>query len=157
MNLKLLIVLLCLMPVLYSSAAEKDWRKSATDKEKLQNVINVMPGASSIMLQMGQRYSNLYWAAKQGKWAFANYQLEEIEELIATLMITRPKRAATAGAFLKTAFTHLPVAIKNQDQQQFDKAFTEMRNRCMQCHIQNDHAYIVLAPVPRKGNSPILD
>jgi hypothetical protein len=51
------------------------------------------------MIEMGERYKNLYWAAKLSKWEFAQYQVEEMASLLERLQLTRPKRAATAQQF----------------------------------------------------------
>ncbi|MDH5445431.1 MAG: hypothetical protein OEY52_07725 [Gammaproteobacteria bacterium] len=152
---KFLPVLMAL--VIPSIAVAEDWRKGDDNQQKLDNVVKVIPGASTIMLQMGERYRNMYWAGKQGKWTFAEYQLEEIEELIKTLIITRPKRAVTAEHFLKEAFTELSPAIRQKNWPVFNKAFLHMRKACVECHAQNQHAYITLSATPSKGNSPVLD
>ena len=141
----------------YADSQVNDWRKTGTDKQKLDNVVKVIPGASNIMLQMGQRYNNLYWAAKQEKWEFAQYQIEEMESLVKTLIITRPKRAATAKTFQATAFKLYPQAIEGKNKKKFFRAFEHMRNQCMICHSENDHAFIILSAKPSKGNSPVLD
>ncbi len=142
---------------LNQTVSAADWRHKADSSNKLNNLIQVMPGASVIMQQMGERYRNLYWAAKQGKWEFAEYQIEEMQDLIETLTITRPKRAKTATKFMQTAFTLFPAALKEKNWQRFSTAFENMQKQCMICHVANDHAFIVLPEQPRMGNSPVLD
>lgn len=136
--------------------AADDWRKSADQETKVKNLVKVMPGASDIMLQMGERYKNLYWAGEQKKWKFAEYQVEEMEALINTLIITRPKRAKTAKEFLATGFSQFHEAIEHQDWARFEKAFQHMRTECMTCHAKNDHSFIVLPKKPPMGSSPVL-
>ncbi len=144
---------------LASSAAPvaDDWRKGASDDEKLAHLTEVMRGASNLMIEMGERYKNLYWAAKQGKWAFAEYQREEMQDLVETLTITRPGRAATAQVFLDEGFRALDEALPSKDWGRFNAAFEAMRGQCMTCHQANDHAFIELPAVPPMGTSPILD
>ena len=151
---------LCLLLTLstnISYANGADWRKSGSDEEKLKKIIKVIPSTSDIMFQMGERYKNLYWAAKQGKWDFAEYQLEEMESLLKTLMITRPKRKETARNFLDYGFNGYEDAIKNKDWGAFQKTFNNMRQACEHCHKQNRHAFITLQKTPIKGSSPVLD
>ena len=133
-----------------------DWRKNATTEEKVQQMIKVIPSASNIMIQMGERYKNLYWAAKMGKWEFANYQVEEMQELINTLQITRPKRAKTASEFLQAVFPAIPKSLESKQWTEFEAGFELLRQQCMQCHIKNDHAFITL-PIPKSANSPVLN
>ena len=52
------------------------------DAERLQKLVELVPGTAHWMIEMGDRDQNMYWAAKQGKWEFATYQSEEIEKLV---------------------------------------------------------------------------
>ncbi len=151
-----MILLMCFTAIVNAEETGDDWRTNASNKQKLQNLIAVMPGASVIMLQMGERYKNLYWAAKQNKWEFAQYQVEEMEDLINSLIITRPARAATAKDFKTAVFEILPKAIESQNWQNFEKTFETLRGQCMACHAKNDHAFITL-PIPKSANSPVLN
>lgn len=134
-----------------------DWRNTASDEEKMAKIIKALPGASTLMLQMGSRYQNLYWAAKQGKWEFAEYQLEEMEDLVKTLQITRPARAATAQTFLDTMYPRILEATAAKDWNTFQRAFTELHNACMQCHTDNDHSFVVIPYEPKWAPSPVLN
>jgi len=155
--MKYLLCFLLSINMASSYADSDDWRKSADDDEKLENVIKVIPSTSDLMFQMGHRYQNLYWAAKQGKWEFADYQIEEMQSLIKKLMITRPKRRETADNFLGYAFNGYEDAIENKDWPRFQKAFDKMRLACERCHKQNGHEFIKLQKTPAKGHSPALD
>ena len=134
-----------------------DWRKSGSDQNKLNHLVKALPGTSVHMLQVGERYRNLYWAGKLEKWQFANYQIEEIQELLKTVGITRPKRKSTANVFLDKAFTLFPAALENKNQQQFFKAFQKMRSECLSCHAANQHSFITLPIIPKKSNSLVLE
>ena len=151
-----LLLLLALTTLTGTNVNAADWRETATETDKIAKLLSVMPGASVIMLQMGERYKNLYWAAKQGKWAFAEYQIEEMEDLIETLKITRPTRAKTASEFQQLVFPAVPDAIKKHGWKTFAPAFEQLRNQCMACHAKNDHAFITL-PIPKSANSPVLN
>ncbi|MCK5090893.1 MAG: hypothetical protein KAR30_00045 [Gammaproteobacteria bacterium] len=133
-----------------------DWRKIADTEKQLSHLIKVIPGTADIMIQMGERYKNLYWAAKLDKWEFAAYQMEEMQSLIRKLMITRPKRTTSANIFLQNGFNKLPVAIEAKSWQQFRDAFANMRKECLACHIKNNHAFIRLPSVPPKGSGLAL-
>ncbi len=149
-----------LLVLTYSSAIaanDSDWRKNSSHEQKLINLVKVIPSTSDLMIQMGERYRNLYWAGKQGKWQFAQYQLEEMGGLIKTLKITRPKRAASIKESFGHAFEPVEAAIKNKNWGQFSRSFETMRSHCIACHKANNHAFIVLKPKPSKGNSPTLD
>ncbi len=139
------------------SKGANDWRKTANTEDKVERLVKVMPGASNLMLQLGDRYRNLYWAAKQDQWEFAEYQAEEMKDLVETLQITRPKRAATAQEFLDASYPAIIEAAGSGDRSRFGKAFADLRAACMDCHVKNDHAFIVLPKAPRSAPSPVFD
>ncbi len=159
MNLFKKTLLICTLLTATNTYADSyiDWRKTGTDQEKQNNLVKALPGTSTHMLQVGERYRHLYWAGKLEKWQFAEYQVEEIQDLLKTVGITRPKRKATADIFLDKAFYLFPSAIKNKNQQQFLKAFQHMRSECLSCHAANKHSFITLPSKPKRSNSLVLE
>ena len=157
MSNKGLLLFVSLLSLSFHLHAEEDWRKTAPDGEKIDKLVKVMPGASNLMLQMGDRYRNLYWAAQQKKWEFAAYQAEEMEDLIETLQITRPKRAVTARDFQNKVYPKIIKAAESGKWKVFESAFNDLRQACLECHAMNDHAFITLPPVPKSATSPVLN
>jgi hypothetical protein len=138
------------------AGADADWRDTASQEEKVQKLVEVMPSTANIMIEMGERYSHLYWAAKLGQWEFATYQAEEIEGLLETLQITRPGRAESTAVFLERVYPDIEEAAKAEDWERFSRAFAAMHEQCMACHVAEDHAFIVLPSVPPRSQSPVL-
>lgn len=136
---------------------EADWRKSDSQARKLEMLTRALPSASRIMIEMGERYKNLYWAGKLGYWEFAEYQLEEMEALVELLQVTSPKHAADAEAFLEAAFEGLEEAVEQRDWEPFERGFARLRAECMACHAKHDHGFIRLPEAPKTASSPVLD
>ncbi|MEN8167115.1 MAG: hypothetical protein ABFR65_06500 [Pseudomonadota bacterium] len=134
-----------------------DWRKTGSDGEKLKNLVAAVPGTSHWMFEIGERYKNLYWAAKQAKWEFANYQLEEIEKLVQLVQLTRPKRAETAQQFLDSGIPQMHKGLQTREWEGFKASFNNLSAACMRCHVQNDHGFIVLPSEPKGASSPVLN
>lgn len=139
------------------SAPMTDWRKDGSDAEKLENVVRAVPSASRIMIEMGERYKNLYWAGKLEHWEFAEYQVEEMQSLVKLLQLTRPARAATAQDFMDEAFEKFDAAFEKKEWEPFYQAFDHMRDQCMICHANNDHGFVVLPTHPVTASSPVLN
>lgn len=135
----------------------KDWRKQGSLEQKVEKLVAVTPNTGQLMQQMGMRYRDLYWAAKLGQWEFAAYQAEELEELVHILQTASPKRAATAEVFLKSAYPGIQEAATGRDWARFQIAFEALRQACMECHKQNDHAFIHLPAAPRSAASVALE
>ncbi len=159
--LKNKIVLLALTTALLGGAAVakdiKDWRKSGSAQQKLENLVEIVPSTAQIMVDVGARYQNIYWAGKLGQWRFAQYQLDELTEMIEVLQLASPKREQTAQVFLDEALGQFKPAIEKQDWVSFERAFNHMRAHCIQCHEANDHAYIVPPRHPVTAPSVILN
>lgn len=149
--------LLPLFALLLAIPAAADWRKDGTDAEKLSNLTTLVPGTSHWMAEMGERYQNIYWAAKQEKWKFTQYQAEEIEKLVKIVMLARPKRAASAQTFLDNVFPGLNEAIDKMSWKAFEPAFVNMHGQCMACHAREDHAFVTIPLEPATAHSPVLN
>lgn len=115
------------------------------------------PSASHIMIEVGERYQNLYWAAKLGQWQFAEYQLEELQKQIELLQKAQPKFAPTAETFLARGLEGYGEAFQARDWTKFERAFGNMRAQCLACHGRNDHGFIVPPAAPATATSPILN
>lgn len=134
-----------------------DWRKGGDTAAKVEQIINTLPSTAHVMIEVGERYQNLYWAGKLGQWEFAEYQMEEISKLIELLQISAPKRAATSQVFLDHAMVEFEDAFKKKDWSTFLHAFRTMRGQCILCHNNNDHGFIVPPEHPITANSVILN
>jgi len=135
---------------------EPDWRKTADTDKKVENLVTVMPGTSNYMIEIGERYKNLYWAARQGKWKFAEYQAEEIEEMLERLSIARSERAESASKFLGLVYPDIIKATRSRKFERFEKSFKKMRRQCIQCHVTNNYSFIKPG-IPRRASSPVLN
>lgn len=140
-----------------STALAADWRKEADDAERLQKLVELVPGTAHWMIEMGARYQNLYWAAKQRKWDFATYQSEEIEKLVEIAMLARPKRADSAQMFLDKMFPLMHEAVASKDWGRFEDAFQTLNTECMACHAREDHSFVVIPREPARASSPVLN
>lgn len=149
--------LLSSLVLLVALPANADWRKDGSDAEKLSNLAELVPGTSHWMAEMGERYQNIYWAAKQEKWEFAQYQAEEIEKLLEIVMLARPKRAASAKIFMDNVFPEINQAIDKNTWEAFEPAFIKMHGECMACHTREDHAFVAIPLEPATAHSPVLN
>jgi len=148
----------CLLPLAAAASddgGQDDWRKTGTDRQKLDNLVEVIPGTGQVMIEMGERYKNLYWAARLGEWEFAEYQAKEMEELLEKLEILNPKRKSRAAGFIEAVFPALNQALGTRDFERFGQAFEDMRGQCNECHVGTGHAFVRLKP-PVHASSPVL-
>ncbi|MDT0635990.1 hypothetical protein [Spectribacter hydrogenoxidans] len=148
---------LILLLMLTATTAGADWRKTADTDEKVETLVDILPGTSHWMLDVAERYRNLYWAAKLEQWQFAAYQADKLHGLLdETVPLARDKRAETAARFVDRVYPELTEAVESRDWDRFEAAFESMRGECIACHAANDYGFIIPAKVPRRGESPAL-
>ena len=151
----LIVVLLLLLFSVFTTYA--DWRKDSQPSDQLANLVKLVPGTSHWMFEIGERYKNLYWAAKLDRWEFAQYQVEEIEKLIKVVQLARPNRAKTAQEFVETGLPVISDGVASKNWDVFKRAFVKLNQACMTCHGKNDHAFITLPVEPVTASSPVLN
>jgi hypothetical protein len=134
-----------------------DWRKTGSDERKLNTLVELVPGTAHWMAEMGDRYTNLYWAVHQEKWEFAAYQAEEIEKLMHIVMLARPARAESAQIFMDRVFPDLHEAAESRDREVFEASFRSLNGECMACHVREDHGFIQIPVEPASASSPVLN
>jgi cytochrome c551/c552 len=122
---------------------------------------NIQPGLGTVMIEYGNRFGRLWFAANAGNWDMAKYQLDEMIEIQEVGETTRPNRAEMLKAFEDKALTALDQAILAKDTAAFTTAYTDAANGCNSCHASskgtNWGSYqFVKIQVPAKDNSDYL-
>ena len=139
------------------AADEKRHSDKVGLEDQVERLNSLTPNTAGIMFQVGHRYQDLYWAARLGKWEFAEYQLEELEALLETLQVAVPRRAPSTQVFLDQGLEGFEAAFKARDWNAFQQAFRNMHEHCMVCHAANDHAFIKVPAEPATAHSVILN
>ncbi|KZL15189.1 hypothetical protein [Pseudovibrio sp. Ad37] len=143
----------------YLAHAEKapDWRVTGTPEEQLEALVKITPGTSHWMPEIAYRFQTMYWAGKQDKWEFAEYQIEAMEKMMDRVATARTKRAASINIFRENVFGDLDEAVKTQNFEVFEEAVAVMSSECMACHTREGFSYITVPAVPTKPDSIVLD
>lgn len=108
----------------------------------LADLAEIQPGLGTIMIEYGNRFYHTYYAAKDGNWGLAGYQLKEALEIQEVGEITRPGKAAMLKAFEDSYMGPLKDAIDAQDWNAFQAAYNNAISGCNGCHAATGHPYI---------------
>ena len=57
--------------------AESAWLKGSTE-DQLKALAELQPGVGTVMIEYSTRFTNMYYSAKGGNWALADYMLKEM-------------------------------------------------------------------------------
>jgi len=107
---------------------------SGTVDDRFDTVARQLRGFDMAMVETGYRYNELYWAAQDGNWGYAQYQAEKIRTAIENGLERRPKRAASAETFLTIVLPAVEEAIAKRDATLLRERLGSLRSTCNSCH-----------------------
>jgi len=137
----------------FSPRAEPGWLKGTTD-EKFRRVESQLRGFDKTMVEVGYRFTELYFAGKDRNWEYAEYQAEKIDAAIRLGIERRPKRAGSARYFLEEDLPAMRAVLEKHDAAGFDKAAVSLRQACMRCHARENVPYFAVQ-LPERRLTPI--
>ena len=116
-----------------TAVGEGGWLAGTTD-EKFQMVAAQLRGFDMAMVETGYRYNELYWAAQDSNWGYAEYQAGKIRTAIESGLKRRPLRAKSAETFLTIVLPAVQDAIKQRDAALLRERLGSLRSTCNTCH-----------------------
>jgi len=120
-------------PPAATAVGEGGWLAGTVD-EKFEMVATQLRGFDMAMVETGYRYSELYWAAQDGNWGYAEYQAGKIRTAIENGLRRRPLRAKSAETFLTIALPAVQEAIRERDATLLRARLETLRSTCNTCH-----------------------
>jgi hypothetical protein len=123
-------------------------------REQTLQLERQLRGFDVAMLEVGHRYAELYWAGEDENWSAAAYQLQKIRLAIELGLERRPKRAASAQAFLAGPLAAMDAAVAARGAALFDARFRDLTAGCNACHATEQVAYFGVRP-PEVRTSPV--
>ncbi len=139
-------------PEAAARAAPESWLHGTVD-ERFDRVAAHLRGFDMAMVEVGYRYTELYWAGQDRNWGYAAYQLGKVETAVARGIERRPARAASAR-MLEGAVTTVRGAIERQDGDAMDAALLSFTATCNACHGAEQMPFITVTP-PAVRASPV--
>ncbi len=127
-------------------AAEADLQKPEPQKPDLQKQIDdikgVIPKFAIPMREVGDRFQNMYFAAKGGNWGLAAYMSKYMDGAMKPASLTKPEEYKTWRSFYDDSFAPVNKAIQAQDLKAFEKEYTSVINACNNCHVGMGYGFI---------------
>ena len=136
-----------------AAVASGEWLKG-TSNQQFRTVEKQLRGLDITMAEIGYRYTELYFAGKDGNWDYAKYQSEKIDLALRLALERRPKRAASAQPFLNEDLPVVQQAIEAREPAGFRHAMDRLRTACMKCHTNEKVPYFTVE-LPERRSSPV--
>jgi hypothetical protein len=100
----------------------------------LNELARMQPGMDRLMAEVGPRLHRCYHAAKAGNWPLAAYFSKSAIKQLALSAESRPKYEPEMTAYLAEDYAPVTQAIKAQDLDAFETAWTHMVDRANVLH-----------------------
>ena len=113
-------------------------------QKQLDDLKGVVPKFAIPMREVGDRFDNMYFAAKGGNWALAAYMSKYMNGAMKPASLTKPTEYGTWASFYTGGFDPLNKAIAAKDFAAFDKSYTEVIEKCNACHVASGYKFIKL-------------
>ena len=108
----------------------------------IDQLAEIQPGMAALMKEVGERYTQTYYAAKGGNWKMAAPQLNQVRAAFRTAKTTRPKYAEDLAAYDREYLQPIFKAIHDQEWNQFKFAFRKGVGGSDMYHDKRGYPYI---------------
>jgi len=112
--------------------------------KSIADIKAVLPKFAIPMREVGDRFDNMYFAAKGGNWALAAYMSKYMNGAMNPASLTKPDEYGAWKSFYTGGFDPINKAIAAKDFAAFDKSFSEVIDKCNACHSATGYKFIKL-------------
>jgi hypothetical protein len=114
----------------------------AKKEPELKDVVSVLPKFAIPMREVGDRFQNMYFAAKAGNWGLAYYMSKYMNGAMTPAKITKPDEYPLWAGFYNDTISQINKAIVAKDFSTFEKKYTEAIEGCNTCHAGMGYGFI---------------
>jgi hypothetical protein len=124
------------------NAAEPDMPKQDDMQKQIDAIKAAIPKFAIPMREVGDRFQNMYFAAKGGNWGLAAYMSKYMNGAMNPAKLTKPAEYSEWENFYKNTFDPVNKAIMAQDFKAFDKEYKAVIKSCNDCHAGMGYGFI---------------
>lgn len=114
----------------------------AETQAQLDAIKAAIPKFAVPMREVGDRFQDMYFAAKGGNWALAAYMSKYMNGAMAPAKLTKPEEYKAWKAFYEGAFAPVDKTIAAKDLKGFEKEYTAVIETCNGCHDAMGYGFI---------------
>lgn len=112
--------------------------------DSLQKEIeSIKPGLGELMLNIQVHHNKLYFAGKNANWQLAQFEYDEIMEIITQAQAIERDRSEVKlfKPMLYSPLDSIQLSIKKKDVIKFTNAFSNLTNACNNCHANTKYSF----------------
>ncbi len=111
-------------------------------QKQVDDIRGALPKFAVPMREVGDRFQNMYFAAKEGNWALAAYMSKYMDKAMNPAKVTKPTEYEAWKAFYAETFAPVNKAIQAQDMKAFEKEHNAVIQHCNNCHADMGYGFI---------------
>jgi len=111
-------------------------------QKQIDAVKAAIPKFAIPMREVGDRFQNMYYAAKGGNWGLAFYMSKYMNGAMNPAKLTKPAEYAEWANFYGKTFEPVNKAIMVQDFKAFEKEYKAVIKNCNECHAGMGYGFI---------------
>lgn len=111
-------------------------------QKQVDDIKGVLPKFAIPMREVGDRFQNMYFAAKEGNWGLAYYMSKYMNGAMTPAKITKKDEYAVWGNFYNETFAPVNKAIYAKDFKAFEKEHMAVIKKCNECHAAMGYGFI---------------
>jgi len=135
-------------------------------KTEVARLKGVVPDQAHAMADVGQHFTNLWFAGQSENWPLAQFFLDETKSHLRWAVRIIPKRKDAEGreidlqailtALETSTLKDLDATIKEKSRANFEAKYKSQLEGCMSCHKASNKPYLRLR-LPEKADSAVLE
>ncbi len=111
-------------------------------QKQIDDIKAAIPKFAIPMREVGDRFQNIYFAAKGGNWGLAAYMSKYMNGAMNPAKLTKPDEYPLWSGFYSDTFAPVNKAIMAQDWKAFEKEYTAVIKKCDDCHTGMGYGFI---------------
>ncbi|MCL4425840.1 MAG: hypothetical protein M1299_07860 [Firmicutes bacterium] len=110
------------------------------------SILGTTPMFALTMREYGDRYSDMFFAAKGGNWALAAYLDHYLRKALTWTKVTKPLAQDSINSFNKTYLDPLLVTVGKKDFKAFEEQYNKTLQGCNACHKAMGYGFVEILP-----------
>lgn len=130
--------------------------QEAKDVQKqIDELRSALPKFAIPMREVGDRFQNMYFAAKGGNWALAAYMSKYMNGSMNPASVTKPAEYKVWKGFYEETFAPVNKAIQAKDMKAFETTYNAVISNCNSCHEGMGYGFIKVVKLSAPADSGI--
>ena len=130
---------------------------AADDMQKqISDIKDAIPKFAIPMREVGDRFQNMYFAAKGGNWGLAYYMSKYMNGAMNPAKLTKPAEYPAWANFYSETFAPVNKAIFARDFKKFEKEYMAVISKCNDCHAGMGYGFIKVVKMKAPADNGIV-